>query len=104
MIPLNLAEVGGWGLFLGLVVFVLVSVAKGWLVPKTLHDQMLASTEARATVAEAAVDRLKDRADKLTETNNILAQATANTAAVGNTVEKLVEAIQSSARVAGGSQ
>lgn len=90
----GLHEIGPWGLLVSVVAFIFIGVVRGWLVPKTQHDALVASVMARATVAEAAVDRLKDRADKLTETNNILAQATAKNAAVGDTVEKLVDAIQ----------
>lgn len=94
VLPPGVGEMGPWGIVISFGVLIVVSVAKGWLVPKTLHDSMLASALARAIAAEAANERLSERAAKLTETNSVLAQATAHNAAVGDTVTKLVNAIQ----------
>ena len=88
MIPLNLAEVGPWGLFLGLVVFVVVSIAKGWLWTKPQVDIIL----ARAVAAETGNE-------KLVENNRTLIEAQLKQAAVGETVEKLVAAIQDRQKV-----
>ena len=104
ILPSGVAELGPWGITVSLGVMIVISVAKGWLVPKTLHDSMLASANARATAAESANERLSERAAKLTETNALLAQATSHNAAVGDTVTKLVNAIQAPpAAVSGGS-
>lgn len=104
VLPPGLSEMGPWGILITFASFVIVSVVKGWLVPKTLHDSMLASAVSRATAAEAANERLSERAAKLTETNSLLAQATAQNAAVGDTVTKLVNAIQAPREtVSGGS-
>lgn len=104
VLPTGFAEMGPWGIVISFGVLIVVSVAKGWLIPKTLHDSMLASANARATAAEEANVRLSERAEKLTETNRLLAQATSHNAAVGDTVTKLVNAIQASpATVSGGS-
>lgn len=99
----GLHEIGPWGLLVAFGVFIVIGIARGWLVPKTLHDQMLASAEARAVAAEAAISRLNERASKLTETNSVQARTIETQAAVGDTVTKLVDAIQRTS-VAGGSK
>jgi uncharacterized membrane protein (DUF441 family) len=105
ILPSGVAEMGPWGITVSFGVLIIVSVVKGWLVPKTLHESMLSSATARAVAAEAANERLSERAAKLTETNSVLAKATANNAAVGDTVTKLVDAIQAPrATVSGGSE
>jgi hypothetical protein len=85
---------GPWGLLITLVAFILISVAKGWLIPKSLHDQVREADIKRAEVAEATAKAVDERNDKLTETNRVLANSSAENAAVGNTVTRLVDAIQ----------
>lgn len=102
-IPTGLIDVGPWGLLVGVVAFIFYGVVKGWLVPKSQHDAMVASAIARAVAAEAANERLSERAAKLTETNNIQARAIDAQASVGDTVTKLVNAIQDARTMAGGS-
>jgi len=105
ILPSGVATMGPWGIAISLGVMIVISVSKGWLVPKSLHDTMLSSATDRAKAAEAANERLSERAAKLTETNSVLAKATANNAAVGDTVTKLVDAIQAPrATVSGGSE
>jgi hypothetical protein len=102
ILPAGVSELGPWGITVSFGVFIVISVAKGWLIPKSLHDSALASANERATAAESANERLSERAAKLTETNSVLAQATAQNAAVGDTVTKLVNAIQSPRVTVGG--
>lgn len=100
----GLHEVGPWGLLLGFAAFIVLGIVRGWLVPKTQHDAAVNSALARATAAEAANERLSERAAKLTESNFLLAQASANNTAVGDTVTKLIHAIQDARVSAGGSE
>ena len=100
-LPTNLVDAGPWGLLVSVVAFIFYGVFRGWIIPKPHYDTLM----ARALAAEAANERLSERAGKLTETNSVLARASANNAAVGDTVTKLVDAIQAPrATVSGGSE
>lgn len=82
-LPINLVEVGPWGLLVSVVAFIFVGVVKGWIIPKPHYDTLM----ARALAAEAANERLS-------KNNSDLTQAALKNTAVGETVEKLVVALQ----------
>jgi hypothetical protein len=98
-IPTNLIDAGPWGLLVGVVAFIFYGVFRGWIVPKPHYDTLM----ARALAAEAANEKLSERAAKLTETNSVQARTIDTQAAVGDTVTKLVDAIQNARATPGGS-
>jgi hypothetical protein len=98
-IPTNLIDAGPWGLLVGVVAFIFYGVFRGWIVPKPHYDTLM----ARALAAEAANEKLSERAAKLTETNSVQARTIDTQAAVGDTVSKLVDAIQAARITSGGS-
>lgn len=98
-IPTGLHEAGPWALLVGVVAFIFYGVFKGWIIPKPHYDTLM----ARALAAEASNEKLSERAAKLTETNAVLARATDTQAAVGETVNRLVNAIQDARATTGGS-
>jgi hypothetical protein len=83
VIPTGLVEVGPWGLLVGVVAFIFYGVFKGWIIPKPHYDTLM----ARALAAEAANERLSSN-------NADLTQAALKNTAVGDTVEKLIVALQ----------
>ena len=98
-IPTNLIDAGPWGLLVGVVAFIFYGVFRGWIIPKPHYDTLM----ARALAAEAANEKLSERAMKLTETNALQARTIDTQTAVGDTVTKLVDAIQSARTTPGGS-
>lgn len=99
VLPTGLLEVGPWGLLVGVVAFIFYGVFRGWIIPKPHYDTLM----ARAIAAEAANEKLSERAAKLTDTNSVMARAIENQSSVGETVTKLVNAIQEARTTAGGS-
>jgi hypothetical protein len=91
VIPTGLAEVGPWGLLVGVVAFIFYGVFKGWIIPKPHYDTLL----ARALAAEAALA-------KVTETNGVQADTILKNTAVGDTVIRVMGAIQDARESAGG--
>lgn len=83
VIPTGLVEVGPWGLLVGVVAFIFYGVFKGWIIPKPHYDTLM----ARALAAEAANERLSAN-------NSELTQAALKNTAVGDTVEKMMVALQ----------
>jgi hypothetical protein len=98
-IPTGLIEVGPWGLLIGVVAFIFYGVFRGWIIPKPHYDTLM----ARAIAAEDVNSKMAERLMKLTETNSVQARTIDTQAAVGDTVTKLVDAIQSSRAPSGGS-
>jgi hypothetical protein len=82
-IPTNLIDAGPWGLLVGVVAFIFYGVFRGWIVPKPHYDTLMARTLA----AEAALA-------KVTDTNGVLADANLKNTAVGDTVIRVMTAIQ----------
>lgn len=105
-ITINLAEVGPavllLVLLLGLVLFIVYGLFKGWIVPKPYYD----SLQARATAAEAANERLSDRASKLTDTNAVQARTIEKNSAAADTTIKVMSALQDArtSAITGGSE
>lgn len=99
VIPTGLHEAGPWALLVGVVAFIFYGVFRGWIIPKPHYDTLM----ARALAAEAANEKLSDRAAKLIDTNSVQARTIDTQAAVGDTVTKLVDAIQNARTISGGS-
>lgn len=89
-IPTNLAEMGAGALLVTFVAFFIVAIVRGWIVVKLHYDTLL----ARAVAAEAANERLSANNAVLSANNEKLTTAVLSTTAVGETMEKLVAAIQ----------
>lgn len=91
VLPTGLIDAGPWGLLVGVVGFIFYGVFRGWIVPKPHYDTLM----ARALAAEAALA-------KVTETNGVLADANLKNTAVGDTVIRVMGAIQDARENAGG--
>lgn len=91
VLPTNLIDAGPWALLVGVVAFIFYGVFRGWIVPKPHYDTLMARTLA----AEAALA-------KITETNGVLADANLKNTAVGDTVIRVMGAIQDARENAGG--
>lgn len=75
---------------IGLIAFVVYGLFKGWIVPKPYYD----SANDRAAAAEAANERLSDRASKLTDTNAVQARTIEKNSAAADTTIKVMSALQ----------
>jgi hypothetical protein len=89
-IPTGLHEAGPWALLVGVVAFIFYGVFRGWIIPKPHYDTLM----ARALAAEASNKQLLAN-------NTDLSQAALKATVVGETVEKLVHAIQEPRQKAG---
>lgn len=99
-LPSNLAEMSAGALLVTTVAFIIVAMFRGWIVVKLHYDTLL----ARAVAAEAANERLTANNAALTENNAKLAASVIQQGAVGETMEKLVSAIQDQREKAVGTQ
>lgn len=86
----KLGEVGPWALLIAFVGFIVYGLFKGWIVPKPYYDSAL----ARATAAEAANERLSERASILTDTNSVQARTIEKNSAAADTTIKVMSALQ----------
>lgn len=93
----GLYEAGPWALLVGVVAVMFFGLFKGWVIVKLHYDTLL----SRCLAAEAANVKLSERAALLTETNAVQARALEKNAAVGETVNRVMSAIQE-ARIAAG--
>jgi hypothetical protein len=83
VLPTGLADAGPWALLVSVVAFIFYGVFRGWIVPKPHYDTLL----ERALAAEAALN-------KVTETNGVQADTILKSTAVGDTVIRVMGAIQ----------
>lgn len=88
-IPTGLADLSVGGLLITLVALVIVSMFRGWIVVKLHYDTLL----KRVELAEATIVTL-------TATNAVQASTIEKQTAVGETVVRVMNAVQD-ARVAG---
>lgn len=91
VIPIGLIDAGPWGLLVGVVAFIFYGVFRGWIIPKPHYDTLM----ARALAAEAANT-------KLAETNGVQAETILKNTAVGDTVIRVMSAIQDARESSGG--
>lgn len=83
IIPVGLIDAGPWGLLVGVVAFIFLGVFRGWIIPKPHYDTLM----ARALAAEAANEKLQ-------LTNAVQAETILKNTAVGDTVIRVMGAIQ----------
>ena len=95
----SLYEAGPWALLVGVVAFILLAIFKGWIIVKLHYDTLLTRCEA----AETANVKLSERAALLTETNAVQARTIEKNAAVGETVNRVMNAMQEARLTSGGS-
>lgn len=93
----GLVEAGPWALLVAVVAFIFFAIFKGWIIVKLHYDTLIDRCEA----AEAANVKLSERAALLTETNAVQARTIEKNAAVGDTVNRVMNALQE-ARIASG--
>lgn len=94
----NLYDAGPWAILVAVVAFTFLALFKGWIIVKLHYDTLLLRCEA----AEAANVKLSERAALLTETNAVQARTIEKNAAVGETVNKVMSALQEARITAGG--
>jgi hypothetical protein len=95
----GLIEAGPWALLVGFAAFVIMSIFRGWIIVKLHYDTLL----ERAKAAEAANVILAATNATLVNTNDVQARTIEKQTAVGDTVEKVMGAIQDARVTAGGS-
>jgi hypothetical protein len=94
----GLVEAGPWALLVAFAAFVIMSIFRGWIVVKLHYDTLL----ERAKAAEAANVILAATNATLVNTNDVQARTIEKQTAVGDTVEKVMGAIQDARATAGG--
>lgn len=100
VLPTGLIDAGPWALLVSVVAFIFYGVFKGWIIPKPHYDTLM----ARALAAEAANDKLSERAMKLTETNAVQARTIEKQTAAADTTIKIMSAVQEARISAGGAE
>lgn len=93
----GLYDAGPWALLVGVVAFLFTGLFRGWVIVKLHYDTLVTRCEA----AEAANVKLSERAALLTETNAVQARTLEKNAAVGETVNRVMNAIQEARITAG---
>lgn len=98
IINTGLHQAGPWALLVGVVAFVFMAIFRGWIIVKLHYDTLL----ARAVAAETANTKLAETNAILVSTNDVQARTIEKQTAVGDTVEKVMGAIQDARASAGG--
>lgn len=91
-IPIGVADLGATGTLAFIFIMLVVALTRGWLIVKVHHDKM-----------EKAKDHWRAAAEKNAETNRLMAEAARENQVVGDTVIKVMSAIQEQNRLTGGS-
>jgi hypothetical protein len=99
-LPTGLIDAGPWGLLVAVVAFIFYGVFRGWIIPKPHYDTLM----ARALAAETANIKLAETNAVLVNTNDVQARTIEKQTAVGDTVEKVMGAIQDARASAGGTR
>jgi hypothetical protein len=94
----GLVDAGPWALLVAFAAFVIMSIFRGWIIVKLHYDTLL----ERAKAAEAANVILAATNATLVNTNDVQARTIEKQTAVGDTVEKVMGAIQDARATAGG--
>jgi hypothetical protein len=94
----GLVEAGPWALLVAFAAFVIMSIFRGWIIVKLHYDTLL----ERAIAAETANIKLAETNAVLVNTNDVQARTIEKQTAVGDTVEKVMGAIQDARASAGG--
>jgi len=83
------ADTTGWGAFGGLAIFVVISVARGWLVPGRTHDREMLTANKRGDEWKETALELRKENGTLIKSNEIVSdffnKVTVNTPAGGTT-------------------
>lgn len=94
----GLVDAGPWALLVAFAAFVIMSIFRGWIIVKLHYDTLL----ERAIAAETANIKLAETNATLVNTNDVQARTIEKQTAVGDTVEKVMGAIQDARTAAGG--
>lgn len=62
----------GWGTCGSLIVFMAVSLFRGWVVPKSTHERELKASDKRGDEWKESTMQARDLAQKLVESNEIV--------------------------------
>lgn len=90
-VPIGVANLSAVGLLFVVITLLVVSLMKGWLIPRAHYDTIVALFNAQKTTT-----------DRLLEVNHTQARAVERQLAVGESVEKIVDAIQANTPAGGG--
>lgn len=91
-VPIGVANLSATGVLAFIFVMLVVALIKGWVVVKIHYDKM-----------EKAKEHWRDTADKNAETIRVMAETALENRVVGETVVKVMSAIQEQNRSTGGS-
>lgn len=94
----GLVDAGPWALLVAFAAFVIMSIFRGWIIVKLHYDTLL----ERAVAAETANIKLAETNAMLVNTNDVQARTIEKQTAVGDTVERVMGAIQDARTAAGG--
>lgn len=89
-VPLGITEMGPWALLILVVALVLTSLFRGWIIPKIHYDFIVKRSEAQQGTIE-----------KQSETISVQARTIDKQTAVGDTVVRVMTAVQDQATKAG---
>ncbi|QWY82777.1 hypothetical protein PP641_gp037 [Arthrobacter phage SilentRX] len=89
-LPLGITDMGPWALLILVVALVLTSLFRGWIIPKIHYDFIVKRSEAQQGTIE-----------KQSETISVQARTIDKQTAVGDTVVRVMTAVQDSAAKSG---
>lgn len=88
--PLGITEMGPWALLILVVAAVFMALMRGWIIPKIHYDFVVKKSEAQQGTIEKQADTI-----------SVQARTIDKQTAVGDTVVKVMTAVQDSAAKAG---
>lgn len=94
----GLSEAGPWALLVAVVAFVFTAIFRGWIIVKLHYDTLV----SRAVAAEEANTRLSETNAVLVNTNDVQARTIEKQTAIGDTVERVMGAIQNARETTSG--
>lgn len=100
--PNQLIQGGAVGLLALIVVFLTISVSRGWIVPRSTMEKLYEAQEARVSKAEEREKVWQDAATKWQETAHVLSGQLDQTLEQGRTMIALLNSIAATTRQRGG--
>lgn len=100
--PNQLIQGGAAGLLALIVVFLSISISRGWIVPKSTMDKLYEAQEVRVAKAEEREKVWQDAATKWQETAHVVSHQLDETLEQGRTMIALLNSIAATTRQRGG--
>ncbi len=96
--PNQLLQGGATGLLVLIVVFLVIAIARGWIVPRSTMEKLYEAQEARVAKAEERERIWQDTASKWQETAHTAAAALETNEEQGNTIIALLNSLNAARR------